>query len=286
MIEQSLYEHLTAKAELLPFLAEYAGQPAIFSQEAPADTDEAWGDGPQYGRVVFSVDIEGDPERTMGGTLIVDILCKEDDQYPEDIEPIIRSLIHGYFFSAGTFTVAAQWKNSSYFTEATDHVTGCTVAFELLGFPVLTTRAPDIVERFNHWTAKNPRLHVINHRKLPEAAWRPTDEESAVYWRLVTDTPATWIPDTFQTIWRTATLKCHIFSRDNATAAAVAREITVRLHAEKRLTKKGETQIMVNHKNTIDYGADPLRTGQVTVEATYGIIVHLEPDNNLQNINY
>lgn len=286
MIEQSLYEHLKGREDLAKFLTTYNCAPAVFNQEAPADMDEGWGCGSQYGRVIFSVDIQGDPARTMGGLLTVDVLCKENEQYPEDVEPVIRNAIHGYFFSSGTFTVAAQWKNSSYFTQPTDQVAGCTVTFDLLAFPMLTTTEPDVIERINEWTAAIEGLHVINYDELPGPAWKPEGNQTAVYWRLMQETPARWIPDTFQTIWRTATIKCHIFSADIATATKVADDLDVRLYTAKRLTRPGETPIMVNRNNTLDFGADPLRTGQLTVEATYGVIVHLEPDKTLKNIDY
>lgn len=287
MIEQALYQHLQAQEDLLlPYLSTYDGKLAIFNQEPPADSDKDWGDGPQYGRIVFAVDLKGDPERIMGGKLAVDILCEEDKQFPEEIEPIIRSLIHGYFFSHGTFTVAAQWKASSYFTQATDRVTGCTVVYDLLAFPVITTADPDVVARFNAWCADIPNLHVINLDPLPETAWKPSDKESAIYWRVMTDNPANWIPDTYQTIWRTATLKAHIFSETSAAATAVSRDLLLRLYAAKRLLKPGETPIMVNRRNTANNGADPLKTGQVTVEATYGVIVHFERGEPIRTINY
>lgn len=286
MIEQSLYEHLKGREDLAKFLATYNCAPAVFNQEAPADMDEGWGCGSQYGRVIFSVDIQGDPARTMGGLLTVDVLCKENEQYPEDVEPVIRNAIHGYFFSSGTFTVAAQWKNSSYFTQPTDQVAGCTVTFDLLAFPMLTTTEPDVIERINEWTAAIEGLHVINYDELPGPAWKPEGNQTAVYWRLMQEASARWIPDTFQTIWRTATIKCHIFSTDIATATKVADDLDVRLYTAKRLTRPGEAPIMVNRNNTLDFGADPLRTGQLTVEATYGVIVHLEPDKTLKNIDY
>ena len=299
MIEQALYEHLLYQESLSCFLTKYDGELAIFNQEAPADVDELWAPGSQYGRIVFAVDLQGDPERTMGGILSVDVMCKEiayeEDENrqfsPEEIEPVVKELIHGYFFSNGTFVVAAQWKNTSYFTEPTDHVVGCTVTFDLLGFPVITTVDPDVVTRFNKWTSERfneecKRIHVINYDELPSEAWKPTEGQSAVYWRLVTDNPANWIRDTYQTIWRTATLRCHIFAEDQAKAASIARILTTRLYAEKRLFKCKETPIMVNRRNTIDIGADPLRTGQVSVEATYGLIVHIEPDNTIEKINY
>lgn len=287
MIEQALHEHLSVQEALYPYLASYNNGPAIFNQEAPSDADGLWGSGSQYGRIVFAVDIQGDPERTMGGTLVVDIMCKDDEQVPEEIEPLVRAMIHGYFFSSGTFTVAAQWKNSSYFTQPTDKVLGCTVTFDLLGFPVLTTSSPDVIDRANRWTSDNfEKIHVINHDTLPATAWKPTEGDSAVYWRLVTDNPADWIRETFQTIWRTATIKCHIFSADNAAASSVARDIITKLYTVKRLMKEGESPIIVCRRNKVDNGADPLKTGQVTVEATYGVIVHYSDGKVIENINY
>ena len=286
MIEAAVYNHLKAQPELAAYLATYNSEPAVFNQEAPADTDDLWGPGSQYGRVVFAVDLQGDPERLMGGTMVVDVTCKENEQIPEEIEPIIRALIHGYFFSSGTFTVAAQWKNSSYFTQPKDEVTGCTISFDLLGFPVLTTKAPDVIDRINEWTSKIEGLHVINHDALPATAWKPTGTESAVYWRLVQDTQAGWIPDTFHTIWRTATIRAHIFSEDIATASTVGRDLIAQLYADKRLIREGESPIMVNQRNALDNGADPLRTGQVTVEATYGIIIYKKQSETISKINY
>lgn len=285
MIEQALQQHLQAQAALLPFLANYGDKMAIFNQEAPSDKDRNWGMGPQYGRIVFAVDLQGDPERIMGGMLAVDILCKEDEQFPEEIEPVLRELIHGYFFSEGTFVVAAQWKNSSYFTEPTDKVTGCTVAFDLLAFPVITTNDPDVVSRINEWSSNAPNLYVINYTTLPASAWKPSGDESAIYWRVLRDSSAGWIRNSYATIWRTATIKGHIFSETPAVAATVARNLVIQLYAIKRLMKPGESPIMVNRNNSVDNAADPLRTGQVTVEGTYGIPVYYEPDDKIQHIH-
>ena len=43
---------------------------------------------------------------------------------------------------------------------------------------------------------------------------------------------------------------------------------------------------MVNRQNSVDNGADALRTGQLTVEATYGEIVHIENTETFNNISY
>lgn len=287
MIEQALYEHLKAQEELLPFLATYAKKPAVFSQEAPPDNDKNWDPGPQYGRIVFSVDIKGDPARTAGGTLMVDILCQKGQEtpgYPEDIEPIIRKLIHGYFFSSGTFAVAAQWSSSDPFTEPQKKVTGCTVSFDLLAFPVLTTTGLDVVARLNEWTSQIKGLHVINYDKLPADAWKPGPGESAIYWRRLRDGPSPKIRDRYAMIGRTATIKGHIFAEDIAAASAVANDLTIRLYTAKRLLKPPESPIMVDERITQDDGADPLRTGQLTVEATYCIMRYTHTDKVINDI--
>ena len=284
MIEQALYQHLQAQEALRPYLATYDSKMAIFNQEAPADKDSLWGDGPQYGRLVFAVDLQGDPERTMGGILTVDILCKEDEQFPEEIEPILRPLIHGYFFCRDKFVAAAQWRNSSYFTEPTQKVTGCTATFDLLAFPIITTSKPDVVARLNEWTAQLPDVHVINYAPLPTPAWKPSGGEAAVYWRRVSVKPAGWIPDTFSTLWRTATIRGHIFA-EPAEIATLSEKILIGLYATKRLRKDGESPIMVYRTNTTADGADPLRTGQLTVDATYGVITYFQSDETIQHIN-
>ena len=285
MIEEALRNHLIQQEELTDHLTTFAGVPAVFNQEAPADTDDKWGPGSQYGRIVFAVDIQGDPARTLGGKLMVDIMCQEGEQFPEDIEPIIRSLIHGYFFSAGTFTVSAQFDTSSYFTQPKDHVTGCTVAFMLLAFPVLTTTGLDVISRLNEWTAQIDGIYVINHGELPAPAWKPEPGKTAVYWRRLSVGPSRLIRDRYAVIGRTAIIKGHIFAEDIATASAVADDLVIRLYTAKRLLKPPESPIMVDDRNTQDSGADPLKTGQLTVEATYCIPRYWQNSETIKNIN-
>lgn len=285
MIEISLYNHMKSSHLLTDNLTTYDNQPAIFNQEAPPDIHSLWASGAQYPRVVFSEDMQGDPERAMGGTLAVDVMCKDGQMTPEEFEPILRAVIDGYFFSNGTFTVAAQWQNSSYFTEPTDEVMGCTLTFQLLGFPVLTTDNPDVVARLNAWSAERDNIHVINHDVLPSEAWKPTTD-SAIYWRVYQDKSCSFIPDTFQTIWRTAMVKCHVFAQDIQTASNIARNLAFSLYRDRRLIKQGETPIMVNTSNTIESGADPLKTGQLSIEATYGVIIYRENETTFENISY
>ena len=62
--------------------------------------------------------------------------------------------------------------------------------------------------------------------------------------------------------------------------------MTEQLYTDKRLLREGESPIMVNTRNTFTDGADALRTGQMTVEATYGIITYRKNSGVIRNINY
>ena len=113
MIEETLYEHIVADSALSQYLATWNGKAAVFNQEVPPDTDPLWGQGSQYGRVVFMVDLAVDPARKISSNLVVDVMCEKGKQEPEDLEPIVRNLIDGYFFTQGGETMMAQWKTSN-----------------------------------------------------------------------------------------------------------------------------------------------------------------------------
>lgn len=322
MIDQSIYEHLVTCPELTSRLARYADQPAIFNQQAPADTDALWAEGVQYARVIFALDVQNDPTRTLGGSLLIDVQCQAGQDSPELLESLVRRRINGCFFSSpshhetGSLTdyvtssashqatdtatnpaadiMAAQWADSQYFAEPTEHVNGVTLRFTLLAFPQLTTREPDIIARLNEWTAARfPTLSVIHQNTLP-AVWKPGRDtglstqsaQSALYWRVDSLKPAGWIPDTHQTAWRTAIVRGHLFAVDVTTAADCAHAILHQLSQEKRLVKTGESPILISQNNRVDVGADALRTGQISLEATFGEIVRHVPFHPLQHIHY
>ncbi len=276
MIEENLIEHLRASEELTRHMAKYADIPAIFSQEAPADTDGAWDN--QYPRVVFAIDTQGDVERGVAGTLLMDVMTeKEGELAPEDIEPIVRNLIDGYFFSNPQITIAAQWDTSRYFTEPTEKVIGVTMNFRLLEFPPQTTCDPDPIALLNEWTANElPKIigiesvRVIGRDSLP-SAWKPTDEQPAVFWRLGNISSSSLIPDTYSCIWQTAHVYGHIMAKTSATETIIERTINSSLAHAKRLIFEDLAPLMldaIRHNPT----NDPLRNGQIELDSTYGIL--------------
>ena len=287
MIEQSLGDHLLVQDSLFPFLAEYGGEPAIFNQEAPDDQDDNWNSGSQYGRIVFAVDNQGDPERKVSSTLVVDFSAEESQEPPELVEPLIRGLIDGYFFNtAESGPMYAQWTNSEYFTEPTKRVCGVTMVFSLLAFPVQTTGvSPDPIQLMNSWTKTlYPDSVVIGHDTNKPSAWKPTNEMPAFYWRTVQTDPANWIPDTYNCSWFVASIRGHVMAPDADVVSTICRNIEVVLTYSKRLIFDDNSPLMVDRNIRVANGSDPLRQGQITIAGTYGVLTPRRVAPILQNV--
>lgn len=289
MIEDALYTHLQSQTVLAPFLAKYGGKLAVFNQEAPADTDPNWNTKSQYGRIVFEISAQTDPERKVSANLMVDVICKSGEQIPEEIEPIIRPLIDGYFFSDEGMTMAAQWKSSDYFTEPPNKIQGVTLVYTLLAFPKQTTIEPDPIALINDWSSNElpaivgvGGIRVIGKDSLP-AAWKPTSQLPAIYWRIQQIQKCSWIPDTYNCSWHTAVLQGHILTPEADVANIIARFIENALTIKKRLIFPDVSPLMVDRNIRVNPAADPLRTGQISVDGTYGI---LTPPRNSQLLNH
>ena len=163
MIEEQVRQHLLEQDLLKQYMATYADTMAIFFQEAPDDTDEFWGKGSQYGRIVFYIDMQDDPQRNISGTLSINLFCENGtEQIPEEIAPILKSLIDGYFFSNDKVTMAAQWSGTQLFSEPTKKVIGATLIFALMDFPNQETTEPDPIRLINDWTFKElPQILIF-----------------------------------------------------------------------------------------------------------------------------
>ena len=291
MIEKEIYTHLQNQKSILgSYLTTYAGKMAIFNQEAPADTDEQWGTQSQYGRLVFALDLSDDPERKYSGTLAIDVLCENGKQIPEEMEPIVRSLIDGYFFSTNEITIAAQWSASNYFTEPTEKVIGVTITFGLLAFTKQTTIEPDPIALINKWSGTELKeilgknIRVIGYDDM-ESAWKPTNETPAIYWRLTNISSCSWIPDTYNCSWHTATVNGHILAPDKDVCAIIARQIDNALTLKRRLIFDDMSPLMVDRNIRVNLGNDKMRVGQITVDATYGILQAPRPYTPINNIS-
>lgn len=284
MIEQALYEHLQAQPVLGELLATYDRKPAVFNQEAPDDLDEKWGPE-QYARLVFSVAMADFPRRRTWAALSVDILCKNGGQVPEALEPVVKSLLDGYFFASGELMIAAKWRSTKYFTEPVKKGGGCTLLFHLLEFPRQETTEPDPVALLNRFLkTQYPHAFVVGVDPVEARAWRPTALRPVLYWSLRENRPCSHIPGTYACSWTTAVMELSIFAGDKNSAAAIAKHIDSVLAVDKRLLFADQSPLMMDLVR-VKALAQPPGEGQLYLEASYGELRPASMANPIEKIN-
>jgi hypothetical protein len=280
MINTVLFNHLAAQSELTSLLAKYDNVVAIFDQEIAPDKEKGW-TGEQYPRIVYAVDMTSDPERDISGILAVDILCENRKQSPEEIEAVLKKYIDGFFFMSKDEAIRANWEASNYFTEATERVSGVTLTFSLLSFPIQRFGIPDVIGLLNNYVrAKYENACIIAYDINQNAVWKPSDENPALYWRITDIAPCSFINDTWACIWKTATVQLHIFS--DSTALQIAEEIDFELSMQHRLLFDDRAPLMIENI-IVSTGQDEQRIGQLKLEGTYGILrkEKISPLNNI-----
>ena len=271
MIEDTLYEYLCNCEQLTSKLTKYnEDTPAIFQQIAPQDTEKEW-QGLQYARIVYDIDKTGDVQRKISGMLYMDIMCCNDSAPPEDIEKILKELIDGFFFVVDGMTYAAKWERSDGFkTEPNHKVFGLTVTFSLLAFPQQNTAEPDTVALMNTWAKELfPNATILNVSET-DSVFKPTDEAPAIYWSFqgLKDSP---IPSVFHCTWIQSNLTMHVMAPSETIRNAIVTQAMQELAAKTRVLFPDKSQFII-HSVAGNMSADPIKTGQLTVSGSYGLL--------------
>lgn len=281
MIESRIYNCIKAEPTIANLVTTWNGEPAVFNQTAPTDTDAGWDTENQYGRVVFALDTSDDPERKLGGNLTIDAIVLDGEE-PEPLAEAVKQAIDGCFFTDEEMTVAASWQSTQYFEDPTEKVIGATLIFRVNAFPTQETIYPDFIKLLNEWTAGALQdilnntigiesVRVIGQSDLPDA-WRPTDKNPAVYWRVTNIGPAGWIPDTYQTSWETATCIASVWAENGRVEREISRVIAIQATQIKRLIFDDMSPLMIDRAVSVNFTADQTQ-GQITLEATYGVLL-------------
>lgn len=282
MIEKVLYCHMSSDVNLAPLLSSYQMKPAIFLQIAPNDTDNLWDNNMHYARIVFDIDTNTDTARKIAGTLRADVICSGQSKMPEEINPVLKNIIDGYFFSSDGEVFAAVWERTDNFdTEPDSKVFGNVMTFSLLAFPAQTTADPDPVALMNDWTAKLfPDAVVIGKNKILEVM-KPTDERPALYWSLSGIMPSS-IPSTYHCTWNQSNLRLSVIAPSKNVRNAIVKRITERLTADGRVMFPDGNQFLI-HRMAVEANADPIRTGQLTLEGSFSILRKYPGSNPLSD---
>lgn len=92
-LSELIFKRLSADENLQTMLATYAGAPAIFDSEFPADQQEGWEGATQYPRICYRIDMQVNQERSSAGTLYVAMYTDKTSTIIEDIETADRKSV-------------------------------------------------------------------------------------------------------------------------------------------------------------------------------------------------
>lgn len=271
-MDEVIYEHLKEQHGLINILTSYADEPAIFNREAPAAEDEEWADGAQYPRIIFGLDMQEDPERKISGTLTLDVYISTD-VFIEDIEPKVRSALDQKFFSDTENTIAVNWRSNNPFTtpEAGDQIAGVTMVFDVVALPDQHLTFPCPVTALDMFVKEVfPDFIVIGMDDLP-SVFEATDSIPVLYVRL-RELKSSTRPNTYFTQWYDATMMVHVIAPDITVREKLAKILIETLgRRRERITMPDGAPMMISQVIE-QMGADQLKTGQITMTGTYGLL--------------
>lgn len=284
MIEEVLLQHMTENAELSALLTSFYDRPAVFQNFAPKDTDKGWGKKAHYPQIVFDIDTSADVARKIAGVLRADTICINSNKTasPEQISAVVKNIIDGYFFSSGEDTFAAVWDRTDTFSTEPDYkVIGNTLTFSLLAFPAQTTSDPDPIALMNNWTAELFPDAVVFGKDAISSVFKPTNEKPAIYWSLQGISPSS-IPSTYHCTWHQSNLRLSVIAPSKGVRNSIIKQVIEKLSADGRVMFPDGGQFVI-HRLLVSTDADPIRTGQLTLEGSYGILRKYPTGNPLNN---
>lgn len=272
-MEEIIFQYLCDCEELTNLMTSYEGIPAIFQSKAPDDTDNGWDDESQYPRLVFDLSMQSDAERKVSGQMMIDVMCEDKAEgiQIEDIESVVKAAVDGCFFSSSDLTISAQWRNSNPFEQGDDDVIGTTLVFDVMAYPKQITTDPDPIAATNLWLKTLYQdANVIGKDELP-TTWKPTNESPAIYCSLFRLGESPRMKSTYAVDWIGAELHIYVMAPSESVRATISKQIIqILTHATRIMLNDGSPMLI--DKATANLAADPLRTGQVIVNATYGVL--------------
>lgn len=271
-MEEIIYNYLCDSEELTGKLTTWSDSPAIFQTKAPDDKDEDWGKT-QYPRLIFDLDMQADAERKVSGQLMIDVMCedKSDSIWIEELETIVKATVDGCFFSNSELTISTQWRNSAQFEQGDDNVIGYTLVFDVLAYPNQLTTDPDPIAATNLWIKTlYANANVIGKDALPQT-WKPTDESPAIYCSLFRMGESPRLKSTYSVDWISAEIHIFIMAPSENVRATISKQIIQLLTHATRIILSDGSPMLIDRTN-VNLAADPLRTGQIVVNATYGVL--------------
>lgn len=288
-LEELIYKRLSEAKNLIKYLTRYAGQPAIFTPEAPGDRESGWGRATQYPRAVFNFDMQADGERKSAGTLSVAIICRNDSEaVPELIEPAVKKALKDVLLKDDNGTLYAfAWARTEGFSmteEKNELLIGSEIRFDIMEYPLQETTDPDPIMSMARYI-KNlyPGSIVVGVDHMADET--EASKEAPVFYCRLTEIEK--LEETNTVVWMNGKIAISLLCPDGATRLKMAAAVLNSLSLDGEVTMLDDSPMFME-RLTANLKSDYLKDGQIFVTGRYGLLRYKAVGYPLRhpNINY
>jgi len=287
-LEELLHKRFQDSVEISEMLAKYNNRSAIFYQFSPDDRQRGW-DILQYPRIIYSIDMQANKERSSVGVMDISIYCTEDGIQPEEVEVEVRKCLRDLLVIPNkSYPYCFAWSRTDAFefkekeVGADTKVIGTELRFDILEYPNQETCDPD------------PTMAVARYikDKLPEALVLGIDINLGNFIETGIDKPVFYC-------------RLDAVDKKRETNNVVEMEAKIAIHAicphaETRLkliayinsvlALDGEINMLDNSpmrilRQQLNNRADYLTEGQLHITSLFGLLRYQEQKPKLMQIN-
>lgn len=261
-LETLIYQALTTDAALTSKLTLFEDIPAVFELLAPENQALGW-NGKQTPRVEYWINREEDPERRVSGQVSVSVLHEDtSNATAAEIEDDVRRLLDGATFRPDGETITLQWHTVELYDDNAEF-RGFELVFDLIAWPIGLTYAPDPVKALRMWS--DNRWSAL---QVDPQTWSPTDSTPALYWRLSqidNMEMESW------GAWMTGRFYGHLLAKTPNVRIHWLRSVAEGLSIDRAVPLEDGSRLFIE-RIAASSDADPLREGQITVTARFGVL--------------
>ncbi|MCI8418851.1 MAG: hypothetical protein HFI33_15370 [Lachnospiraceae bacterium] len=282
-LEELIYKRFVDSAGLTRHLTVYSGLPAIFSPEAPDDSQPGWDGRTLYPMVLYSFDMQANQERKSAGVLSVSLLCQNMAPVtPEEIEPEVKKCLRDVLLLPDRGPAYAfAWARTDAFTmqeKKKDLVLGSEIRFDILEYASQETTDPDPIMAMHQYVkALSPDCVVIGHDRM-EPITEASGEAPVVYCRLLSVEKNR---ETNTVVWMDGRIAIHILCPDSEVRMKMAAAIANQLSLEGEVIMLDKSPMFIKRLQ-VDYQADYLKSGQIFATVHYGLLRYKAKPHALQ----
>lgn len=288
-LEELICKRLSEAKNLTKCLTRYAGQPAIFTPEAPGDREAGWGRATQYPRAVFNFDMQADGERKSAGTLSVAVICRNDSEaVPEFIEPAVKKALKDVLLKDDNGTLYAfAWARTEGFSmteEKNELLIGSEIRFDIMEYPQQETTDPDPIMAIARYIKDlYPDSIVVGIDKMADET--EASKEAPVFYCRLTEIEK--LEETNTVVWMNGKIAISLLCPDGATRLKMAAAVLNSLSLDGEVTMLDDSPMFME-RLTANLKSDYLKDGQIFVTGRYGLLRYKAVGYPLRhpNINY